>query len=89
MEPNADERTRYERARKRLQKKREFATHVIAYLAVNTLLIILWATADDRGSFWPIFPLIGWGIGLFFHGWGIYRPEPSEAEIRKEMERMG
>ncbi|CAA9496734.1 MAG: hypothetical protein AVDCRST_MAG17-1033 [uncultured Solirubrobacterales bacterium] len=35
-----------------------------AYLAVNLILIAIWAlTGADY--FWPIWPLLGWGIGLF------------------------
>ena len=36
---------------------------VAAYLAVNLLLIVIWA-ATGAGYFWPIWPLLGWGVGL-------------------------
>jgi 2TM domain len=32
--------------------------------------------------------MLGWGIGLAFHGWSVYLPKRiSEDEIRREMER--
>lgn len=76
------------RALQRIQKKREFTSHLIAYVLVNAFLVVLWATVAGGGFFWPMFPLIGWGIGLFFHGWDVYQGEPSEARIRREMDRM-
>jgi len=76
------------RALQSIQKKREFTSHLIAYVLVNTFLVVLWATVAGGGFFWPMFPLIGWGIGLFFHGWDAYQSEPSEARIRREMDRL-
>jgi len=40
---------------------------VAAFLAVNLLLIVIWA-ATGAGYFWPIWPLLGWGIGLMTPG---------------------
>jgi uncharacterized protein DUF1707/2TM domain-containing protein len=34
-----------------------------AYVAVNLMLIVIWAVTG-AGYFWPIWPLLGWGIGL-------------------------
>jgi len=34
-----------------------------AFVAVNLLLIAIWA-ATGAGYFWPIWPLLGWGLGL-------------------------
>ncbi len=83
-----DEETLRARALDSIRKKREFASHLAAYILVNALLIGIWATVADRGFFWPMFPLIGWGIGLFFHGWDVYQGEPSESRIRREMDRL-
>jgi hypothetical protein len=40
------------------------------------------------GFFWPVFLILGWGIGLVFHVWDVYRGEPSEDQIRREITRM-
>ena len=76
------------KAMERIRKKREFASHLASYVLVNGFLIALWATVAGGGFFWPMFPLIGWGIGLFFHGWDVYQSEPSEAQIQREMDRL-
>jgi len=77
-----------EAAVKRLKAKRDFKTHVATYLIVNTMLVVIWAVAGGGGYFWPIWPILGWGIGLVLDGWRVYFQRPiSEDEIRREMER--
>jgi hypothetical protein len=76
------------RAVKRATAKREFALHAVAYIAVNALLIVIWALSDDRGFFWPLWVLLGWGIGLAIHAAATYITEPSDAAIEKEMARL-
>jgi hypothetical protein len=76
-----------EQAILRIKKKHDFAAHVLAYILVNGFLITLWFVLG-HGFFWPVFPLFGWGIGLVFHAWDLYRAEPTEAEIDREMTRL-
>ena len=48
-----------------------------AYLAVNLVLIVIWA-ATGAGYFWPLWPLLGWGIGLMgpcARAWPQRRPQ--------------
>jgi hypothetical protein len=72
---------------KRLKAKREFRTHLVAYLAVNTFLVVIWY-ATGGGFFWPLFPIFGWGIGLVLHAWDVHSPEAGEDAIAAEMERL-
>jgi eukaryotic-like serine/threonine-protein kinase len=44
-----------------------FKTHLTVYVLVNVLLIGIWA-ASGGGYFWPVWPILGWGIGLAGHG---------------------
>jgi hypothetical protein len=39
--------------------------HFRAFAAVNLLLIGVWGVTG--GCFWPIWPLMGWGIGVAMH----------------------
>src|SRR4051794_18334795 len=41
--------------------------HLTTYLLVNLMLIRIWAAAGG-GYFWPIWPILGWGIGVACHG---------------------
>lgn len=85
-EERTDEELRKE-AIVRLGKKRDFGAHLLAYVLVNGLLIVLWAVTG-AGFFWPLFPLMGWGIGVAFHAWDTYGRPPTEERIRREMDRL-
>jgi hypothetical protein len=77
-----------ERAIAKLKKKREFTAHLLAYVLVNVFLVAIWAVTSDGTLFWPIFPILGWGIGLAFHGWDVYGSPPREEQIHHEMARL-
>lgn len=77
-----------ERAVERLRKKSEFRAHLLSYVLVNGFLVIIWAITG-ASFFWPVFPIAGWGIGLVFHAWDVYRrQEYSEEQIQREIHRL-
>jgi len=85
-----DEQQRREAAVKRLKAKRDFWTHVAVYVLVNALLVVIWAvTSGSRSNFWPMWPILGWGIALGLNAWEAYRKPLSEEAIRKEMDKHG
>lgn len=50
---------------------------------------MIWAVASDGGLFWPIFPILGWGIGVAANAWDVYGRRPiTESEIRHEVETL-
>jgi hypothetical protein len=75
------------RAAARLRKKREFHQHALVYLIINGFLLAIWALSG-AGYFWPIWPIVGWGIGIIFHGLDVYQRPISEADIRREIEHL-
>ncbi len=79
-----------DQAVERLKKKRDFKAHVLIYVLVNAFLVVIWAVTRDSGDiFWPIFPLVGWGIGLAANAWDVYGRKPiTEDEIRREADRL-
>jgi hypothetical protein len=78
-----------ERAIRRLKKRRDFSGHLLVYFLVNAFLVVIWAMADVHGFFWPVFPIVGWGIGVVMNAWEVYRnDEFDEEQIRLEMERL-
>ena len=85
MDTRDEERRR--QALERLRKRSEFVSHLVAFVLVNALLVNIWFVTG-AGFFWPIFPLFGWGIGVFFHGMDTYRRPYSEERIRREMSRL-
>lgn len=77
-----------ERAVKRLDEKRAFQTHLVAYVVVNTMLVLIWAFFRTP-FFWPIVPIAIWGMGLVLHAYETYRFHGyTEADVRKEMARL-
>ena len=72
----------------RLKKKRDFSTHVVIYIIVNAMLVGIWAVTG-AGFFWPIFPILGWGIGVGANAWDVYGRKPiTEDEVQRETERL-
>jgi hypothetical protein len=73
-----------------LKKRSDFRTHIFIYIAVNAVLVVIWALTSDGGFFWPIFPILGWGIGVAANAWDVYvNKPPSEQDIQREVERLG
>jgi hypothetical protein len=76
-----------EAAVQRLNCKRDFRRQVITYAAVNFFLVVIWAMSG-YGHFWPVWVILGWGIGLARHAWCAYGERPiTEKEILREMKR--
>jgi hypothetical protein len=78
-----------ERAIKRLKKRHDFYGHLLVYTLVNAFLVVIWALTDVHGFFWPVFPIVGWGIGVVMNAWDAFRDEEfDEQRVRREMERL-
>lgn len=89
MEASADtEQEIRDQAIERLKKRRDFKAHLLMYVTVNAFLVVIWAVSD-AGFFWPIFPILGWGIGVVANAWDVYGRKPiSDEEIRREVDRL-
>ena len=46
--------------------RRGFREHLRTYVMVMVLLVAIWALTG-MGYFWPVWPMLGWGIGLWSH----------------------
>ena len=55
---------------------------------VNAFLVMIWAVTDPHGFFWPVFPIIGWGIIVVLNAWDVYwRPAITEEDIQNEIKQ--
>ncbi|MBY9074452.1 2TM domain-containing protein [Nocardioides sp. WL0053] len=74
---------------KRLKKRRDFHGHLLVYVLVNAFLVVIWAVTSPDGFFWPIFPIVGWGIGVVMNAWDVYFAQDiGEREIQREIDHM-
>ena len=72
----------------RIRARRHFAIYLLFYLALTTYFVVDWAQSDAH-YFWPVWPLLGGGIGLAAHashlfGWQL---PISEERIQREINR--
>ena len=84
-----DEELLRQRAIRQVRKRRDFYGHLVAFLIVNAAVIAVWATVSAGGFFWPIFLILGWGIGLVMNAWDVfYASYEDEGQIQREIDRI-
>ena len=80
----------YTNAKKMVEARMGFYTHLAVYLGVITLLTILNVTVAGE-YFWAKWPMIGWGSGVIVHGLltFVFNSESSLKErlIEKEIQK--
>jgi len=79
---------RYLRAKERVIAKRGFYRHLSVYVGVMVLLAVVDLTMG--GAVWFHWPLLGWGVGVFFHALNTFSEGSSpisEEAIEREMDR--
>ncbi|MFC4739709.1 2TM domain-containing protein [Flavobacterium ponti] len=82
-----NEQTAYERAKKRVEQLKGFYGNLISYCCVIPILIIINLSTTSFQWFW--FPMLGWGMGLTFHGLETfgYGKNWEEKKIREILEK--
>lgn len=74
-------------AAQRIKRRRDFLWHLVTYLVVNALMVFVWAIGP-RASFWPMWLMVFWGIGLVFHAYyALGKQEVTEADVDAELRR--
>ena len=92
MENNYQEEERYFKARKRVEEIKGFYGNLIAYIVVNIGLMVL-NLLTSPGYLWFFWPMLGWGIGVLFHGMKVFNYMPffgkdwEEKKIQEFMEK--
>ncbi|MCI4667100.1 MAG: 2TM domain-containing protein [Bacteroidia bacterium] len=73
------------RNRKRKGRIKGFKIHFMNYLGVMGFLWFIYFFTNAGGYPWPVWPMAGWGLGLFFHYVGaVMAPGWSEDEEEEE-----
>ena len=92
MENNYQEEERYFKARKRVEEIKGFYGNLIAYVVVNVGLMVL-NLLTSPGYLWFFWPMLGWGIGVLFHGMKVFNYMPffgkdwEEKKIKEFMDK--
>ena len=71
MERDYSEEKRYLRAKKKVDNLKGFYSNILSYCIVIPFLVFI-NLKFTPGFQWFWFPMIGWGIGLAFHGFGVF-----------------
>lgn len=82
----------YRKAKKKIEARIGFFIHLTVYCLVNLFLITRNLLLGHE-TIWSIYPLAGWGLGLFMHGLAVFtfsRLETiKERMIQKEISKQG
>lgn len=80
---------KYLRAKKRVEQLKRFDSHLAVYIVVNAFIFGI-NVYHFQGTWWFIYPLLGWGIGIVLDGISVWTQgrQPSDWEARKIQEYM-
>ena len=77
-----------EREARQILKRRAFYLHLSIYIAVNLMLIGIWALVGG-GFPWFLFVLMGWGIAIVAHGASAFlMAHPDDIVLEREQRRL-
>lgn len=77
---------------KMAQKRASFKKHLATYFIMNAFFWALWffgggTQEDHHGWPWPIWPMLGWGIGIAFNYVSAYHDDKMSS-TEKEYEKL-
>lgn len=79
-------------AEKRAAAKYGFYVHLAVYVLVNALLIGINLSTAHK-SYWFMWPLTGWGIGVLFHALNVFvlagRTSLKDKLVERELKKQG
>ena len=75
MEQFNEEYERYQRAKKQVEEIKGFYGNLTAYIVVNAFLLFINLKYSPE-HLWFFWPMLGWGIGVVFHGMKAFNYTP-------------
>jgi hypothetical protein len=73
-------------AERRVRAKLSFVGHAATYILVMTMLAVINLTTTPS-HLWFIWPLLGWGVGLVWHGIGTFMLSKGARTFDRLVER--
>lgn len=75
-------------------KRASFKRHLATFVIINLFFWILWFLTRHKEEYrqhgyfpWPVWPMLGWGIGLLFHYISAYVSTGPDS-VEKEYEKL-
>ncbi len=75
METMTNEEQRYNQAKKRVEDIKGFYGNLTSYIVLNIFFFVLNILTSPK-HLWFYWPLLGWGIGVIFHGMKVFNYSP-------------
>lgn len=73
------------------KRRAAFKTSLSTYLTINVLLVAIWYfTSGSNTYFWPIWSILGWGLGVFmkylnaYHGQKLFSVEREYEKLKNK-----
>ncbi len=87
-----DESELRKRAIKSIRDKKAFQIHLTIYIVFCLVFVFVdWFDKTPNTLQWAWWPILGWGAGVFFNGYSVYKLKNNgitETEIAEEMQRL-
>jgi hypothetical protein len=92
MELDYNEERHYRQAQKKVKEIKDFYQHLAVFILVTVMLLVINLTTSPE-YLWFIWCILGWGVGVLFHGlkaFGVspfFNKEWEERKIREFLEK--
>ncbi len=92
MENKYQNEERYFKAKKQVEEIKGFYGNLTAYIVINIFFLILNLKTSPE-HLWFFWPMLGWGIGVIFHGFKVFNYMPflsknwEDKKIKEFMEK--
>ena len=83
MENTNQEYERYQKAKKRVKEIKGFYANLVSYVLVISFLTFINLKYTPE-HIWFCWPMLGWGVGLLFHAFGVFKIVPFFGEDWEE-----
>jgi hypothetical protein len=61
-----------QKARRRVDDKKSFYSHLAVYFLFNIVFVVIWAVTSPGGYVWWIWPLSAWTVAIVLHALGVF-----------------
>lgn len=74
---------------KQAERRAAFKRNLASYIIINLFLIGVWyiSSRNHNVHFWPIWPILGWGLGVVMQYLGVYHTN-SVFSVDREYEKL-